>query len=293
MNENDLIKKLNSLLQLDIDAIRAYDQALRQIDDRLINFKMACFREDHVKHVMNLSHEITLLGGEPIELTPDFKGFFIEGFTALRSLTGTEGALKAMISNEHFTNKIYAEASQENLPPKIQQLIYKNYQDEQKHLTYIEKILADDSWKIQHDEKVKLEKSLNHILGYLHQSKDNYEEAADKIKNNNLYVVFKNLANERDAMISTLENEIIDLGFKPVNTSSFLGMGHTMYLSLKGLLTGGDPRTIIAEVKRSEDFMREQYNHALEHHLPTNTRELLEQQVRNIENYLYKIERLA
>ena len=50
------------------------------------------------------------LGGNPPKRSVDLKGLLLEGFTALRSVTGTEGALKAMQSNEKTTNKKYQEA---------------------------------------------------------------------------------------------------------------------------------------------------------------------------------------
>jgi hypothetical protein len=57
---------------------------------------MVSIRDDHKRHIELLASEIPTLGGTPPDYSPDFKGYLISGFTSLRSITGTEGALKAM-----------------------------------------------------------------------------------------------------------------------------------------------------------------------------------------------------
>src|SRR5690348_5866746 len=129
MNNQDQAKKLCKLAQLDIDAVNAYEQALKIIDDIAIHAKISQFRDDHLRHINDLSMAIRDLGGEAPERTLDFKGFIITGFTAIRSATGTEGALKAMQGNEKLTNSTYAEALSWDLSPEIHGLIQKNYAD--------------------------------------------------------------------------------------------------------------------------------------------------------------------
>lgn len=79
------------------------------------------------------------LGGTPAK-SRDLLGFLIEGFTAVRSITGTEGALKAMRMNEMVTNSTYEKAAgNEIYPARIRTLIERNYRDEKRHLAWIEK----------------------------------------------------------------------------------------------------------------------------------------------------------
>jgi rubrerythrin len=99
---------------------------------------ISALRDDHIRHAEDLSTKITELGEKPPKLTQDFKGYLIEGFTSLRSVTGTKGALKAMESNEILTNRTYKRALElEGLPPDVKTLIEKNYGDEKRHLDYI------------------------------------------------------------------------------------------------------------------------------------------------------------
>jgi uncharacterized protein (TIGR02284 family) len=145
MKNEDLVKILYHLAQLDIDAVHAYNQALENITDEAIHKNITNFRNDHIRHIDDLSKQIHQHNGEPPIRTKDFKGYLIEGFTSLRSITGTEGALKAMEFNEVLTNKTYKEALEENndLPIEIRALIQRNYADEKRHLEYIRAILAN------------------------------------------------------------------------------------------------------------------------------------------------------
>ncbi len=108
---------------------------------------MTAFRDDHKRHIEQLASEIRTLGGTPPEYSPDFKGYLISGFTSLRSITGTEGALKAMHSNEKTTNKHYDEAVTWPLTPSAKAVVDKGYSDERTHLQYIESTLEARTWE--------------------------------------------------------------------------------------------------------------------------------------------------
>ncbi|MCM2279735.1 MAG: ferritin-like domain-containing protein [Oligoflexia bacterium] len=147
MRQDDIIGKLKKLAQLDIDAIHAYDHAVENIDTPEIKNAMLGFRQDHFRHVENLSRVIAGLGGTAPAFKKDFKGHVIEGFTALRSKTGPEQALKAMRSNEKLTNSMYGEALTWPVDPAARAVIRANAEDERRHLAYIEQVLNDRSWE--------------------------------------------------------------------------------------------------------------------------------------------------
>ena len=138
---------LKALMQLDIDAVHAYTQAIESIQHDGVRERLTAFRTDHERHITDLSDCIIRLGGQPPQRKRDFKGFLIEGFTAMRSLTGTEGALKAMRSNEKTTNQHYREALDVDLSPETRAVVERNYADEQRHLAYVEEALEDRVWE--------------------------------------------------------------------------------------------------------------------------------------------------
>lgn len=129
---------MNELIQLDIDATYAYSEALKVIKEKDIHDKLQSFKQDHHRHIKDLAALLKDIGGEPIKYSQDIKGYVIEGITFLRSITGTEGALKAMMTNEKITNKKYAEALEyKGLTQEVRSLISTNFHDEKAHLAYI------------------------------------------------------------------------------------------------------------------------------------------------------------
>ena len=147
MDNQTVIKKLSSLVHLDIDAIHAYDQAIQKIDVMEVRSQLDQFKADHQRHVDDLSAVIRRLGGEPPTFSPDFKGYLIQGFTALRSVTGTEGALKAMDTNEKLTNRNYESALSWDLASDVMDIIRRNREDERRHLAYVEEQIRNQAWK--------------------------------------------------------------------------------------------------------------------------------------------------
>ncbi len=144
---DSMINDLENLVKLDIDASRAYDDAIRNIDHMGIRDSLAMFKDDHDRHIARLSEAISAMGGTPPSMSPDLKGFFIEGFTSLRSMTGTEGALKAMLTNEKLTNKRYEKALESDFSEDILELIRQNREDERRHLEYIQEALTNRLWE--------------------------------------------------------------------------------------------------------------------------------------------------
>jgi uncharacterized protein (TIGR02284 family) len=142
MNRDDILNNLEKLIQLDVDATHAYDQAIKNVNEQVIKDKLIQFQADHRRHIDLLSAKVLELGGTPPELTSDFKGFIITGFTALRSLTGTKGALEAMETNEKLTTSKYEEASKKDFPVDILTIVQSNLSDEQRHLSFVREAIT-------------------------------------------------------------------------------------------------------------------------------------------------------
>jgi len=139
MNEKskELIKALSDLVQLDIDAVHAYDQAIKEIDDPIFKERLLKFQDDHRNHIIGLSEEIRKLGKQPPEESMDFKGYVIEAFAAIRSFAGLKGALKSMKTTEEITNRYYSEVVSWEAPEAIKELLRSYFSEEKIHLDYI------------------------------------------------------------------------------------------------------------------------------------------------------------
>lgn len=164
------VDELNDLIQLDFDAVQAYQQAIDRIerDDAEVRADLERFRADHERHITDLGAAIRALGHEPKEVGRDLKGVLLEGMTALRSATGTLGALKAMRMNEKLTNKSYARAAEVRLPLVAREVVARNLDDERRHLAAITAHIARlDASYIEDESEVEVEEESEDLEGEL------------------------------------------------------------------------------------------------------------------------------
>jgi hypothetical protein len=137
MTKDDLLNQLEDLIQLEVDATHAYDQAITAIDEQELKEKLIVYLGDHHRHIELLSAQVQELGGPPPELSSGFRGFLVFGSAALRSLSGTKGALEAMEINENRSCSSYLNAGKLDWPGQIRSIILANLADEQRHLAFI------------------------------------------------------------------------------------------------------------------------------------------------------------
>jgi uncharacterized protein (TIGR02284 family) len=140
------IREVQNLIHLDMDAIKAYEQAIKACEHQNVASQLRSFQGDHQRHVRELSDEMRKLGEQP-KVTTDVKGFFIEKFTAITSM-GTRSALMSMMGNEQLTTSRYKAALElQDLPDSTRQIIRNNYGDEQRHLQWIKTALDQKIWE--------------------------------------------------------------------------------------------------------------------------------------------------
>jgi rubrerythrin len=146
MDGAEQANRLATLMQLDLDAVRAYGEAIEAIDVPEIRERLVQFRTDHEDHAEALGAAIRRLGGEPPS-SIDTAGYVIEGYTAIRAAMGIAGALRAMKSNEALTTAAYEAALGLDLPPDLKGMVERHRDDERRHLAYIEAVLEDRVWE--------------------------------------------------------------------------------------------------------------------------------------------------
>ncbi|MBD3316335.1 MAG: DUF2383 domain-containing protein [Chitinivibrionales bacterium] len=149
MDTKELVKKLDSLLRANIDAVNSDEQALKRIDLPDVRARIQRHHDDHQRHVDTLSRLIREHGGEPTLRPRRFRGFLtrgftmitIQGFASVRSTSETEAALDAMEGNERLMCRVYADAVSWEVDETIHDVLCANYHDEREHLVYIQRRL--------------------------------------------------------------------------------------------------------------------------------------------------------
>lgn len=157
-DENDeLIDDLNDLIQLDFDAVRAYETAIDKLRDVSARGDLVLFKQDHERHIEDLSRAVLRLGGLPRD-RGNLKGILLDGLTALRAATGDVGALRAMRMNERITNRTYQKALQHPLSLDTRAIVLANCEDERRHLIAIKQHLEriDEDYQEEIDDEEEL-----------------------------------------------------------------------------------------------------------------------------------------
>ena len=105
--------------------------------------------------------------------------------------------------------------------------------------------------------------TLNTLIATTIDSITGYENSAKDIDNQRFAQIFRERANERQQVVEQLRNEVRRLGGNPDDDGSFLGKAHQRFEDLKAAVTGQDEKSIINEVERGEDYLKEKFETAL------------------------------
>jgi ElaB/YqjD/DUF883 family membrane-anchored ribosome-binding protein len=138
----EVLDGLNDLLQLDHDAIAAYDVAIEKLEDRDHASQIAGFRRDHERHIRELNELVLRLGGTP-KNEPHLTGPFKTAMQSLGGLAGDKGLLLAWRTNELQVRTKYDHyASRAMLwPPDVKRVIDGAALDEERHYAWVADVL--------------------------------------------------------------------------------------------------------------------------------------------------------
>lgn len=136
-----ICEKLNDLIQLDHDAIEAYEAAIERLEAPQFKEQLASFKGDHERHTANLGAKVSELGGSPKQ-RPDAMKVLTKGKVVIAGLVGDKAILTAMKANEEVTNKTYEHVLKAiDGRPDVEQVVAGNLEDERRHKAWIDSTL--------------------------------------------------------------------------------------------------------------------------------------------------------
>jgi uncharacterized protein (TIGR02284 family) len=106
--------------------------------------------------------------------------------------------------------------------------------------------------------------TLNTLIATTIDSITGYEDSATNIENERFREIFRQRANERQQIVEELRSEVRRLGGNPEDDGSFLGKTHQRFVDLKAAVTGRDEQSIVNEVERGEDYLKDKWQTALQ-----------------------------
>ncbi len=135
--ESDGMKTIYKLVELDFDAVEAYEAAIQRLKDQTSRTKLSEFKADHERHIRDLSDALNR-HGITAPNRGDAKRVLIKGKVVIGQIAGDRGILQAMKTNEDDTNDAYERASnRSDLPPEILSLVERGLADERRHRDWI------------------------------------------------------------------------------------------------------------------------------------------------------------
>lgn len=135
--QTNVVSLLRNLIELDYDAIEAYEAAIEKLDNASFREQMSAFCDDHRRHVAELNPILQRLGGEPV-LQGDIKRVLTKGKVYLGSLISDRAILAAMKTNEEDTNTAYERAvAHVGVDAETLAVLQRNLSDERRHRAWI------------------------------------------------------------------------------------------------------------------------------------------------------------
>jgi rubrerythrin len=137
--ESDVRTLVTDFIQLEHDAIAAYETCMERLDSSFRRERIAEFLSDHERHLREL-HDIARQVGAEIPDEPGMKSVLTTGKVALADMMGGDGAiLKAMSTNETDTVTAYERGMRhEDLDVESRSVFERAHSDEQRHKSWME-----------------------------------------------------------------------------------------------------------------------------------------------------------
>ncbi|HSN98067.1 MAG TPA: DUF2383 domain-containing protein [Candidatus Nanopelagicales bacterium] len=135
--EKTVIDLLNELIELDYDAIEAYQAAVGRVLESRDRGRIAAFLEEHRRHVQELSSLVRQLGGEPPG-GGDLKQILARGKVAIGALFGDRLVLEAMKMNEAESKALHEHiAARADVGEPVKEVLLRHLADERRHHDWI------------------------------------------------------------------------------------------------------------------------------------------------------------
>ena len=139
--QGDFATAVKELIELDFDAVEAYETAINRLDNQTYIEKLTEFKDNHQRHIKELS-ELLRRHDEEAPTGPSLaKQWLTKGKVVLANLIGDDAILGAMNSNETDTNTAYERMhARDDQWDDAVDIIRRGLEDEKRHKQWLESI---------------------------------------------------------------------------------------------------------------------------------------------------------
>jgi hypothetical protein len=146
MEEAAVLKELVGLCRLNIDAVRCYSVAVKNIEVYDIREKLSSFLSGHERAVSDLSGLIFKMGGEaPVDMPS--RGMLTGRLHPAGERERTVASLRNLEENERVITRLYDDALRQGPGGEAAKLISAQAREETGHLQYLESAIEERLWE--------------------------------------------------------------------------------------------------------------------------------------------------
>ena len=140
--QSDLNSLLASIIDLDLDAVEAFDAAIQRVNEAATRAALQAFRADHLRHIEELRPVLEATGRRAPQRS-DFAHVLTAGKGVVAGLLGDAALLTALKADEEDSNIAYERACDSSIvPARVRTLLRAALGDERRHRTWIAQRLA-------------------------------------------------------------------------------------------------------------------------------------------------------
>lgn len=152
--QKDLGPMLNSLIELEYDAVAAYEVAIDKLQTLAYKEQLREFMGDHQRHIIDLKPHAAHLGID-VANGPDIKQLLTSGKVLAAQIAGDRGILYAVRSNEQDTNRAYERAmAHEDASPDLLGVLETAFADARRHRAWISRCLDPEQGQHEYSKSM-------------------------------------------------------------------------------------------------------------------------------------------
>jgi len=136
--QEETVKELQKLTQYEIDESFLIGQCIDNIKDQALKARLLTIKTECENNIKELSDLVKQFGGEPPEYSKDFKGYFMNGYAAMRGAFTDQGVLKALHTNFKLILKPFESSINSSFPTETKETLKKIYENKKKIIKDIE-----------------------------------------------------------------------------------------------------------------------------------------------------------
>lgn len=107
-------------------------------------------------------------------------------------------------------------------------------------------------------------KQLQRLYRVLVDGHKGYADAADHVKSDDLRVLFRKIASEREALATQMASKMVEFGYDPNGDDDALGALHRGWMSLKASMTSNTDQNILESCRNGDQAALDAFDDVLQ-----------------------------